>query len=258
MVLWIESQDSRLIGLLVFAICYAVALAILAVAVVLGQRRISLDIKASSPVMLTPLSVIAGLLIAFLAAHVWSNLDRANMLVGQEASALRETVLLSDTLPAEVGQSVRRSMNAYIRFVETRDWPEMDSGRASLREAPPGLTQAMDTLLAFAPATAGQGVAQERAVRALEQVLEARRQRILVSRATIAPIQWIVVGVLAVLLLAMMAMIHIDRPKTVAINLLIFSTAIAACLVLLMVNDRPFASGGVTITPDVLLEAGAR
>jgi hypothetical protein len=31
-------------------------------------------------------------------------------------------------------------------------------------------------------------------------------------------------------------------------------TAVAACLVLLMVNDRPFATGGITIEPAALRE----
>jgi hypothetical protein len=258
MVLWIESQDAAVIGLLVFGICYAFALLILAGAVVLGRRRVALDLKATTPTMLTPLAVIAGLLIAFLAAHVWSTLDRAKALIGQEASAISETVMLADTLSTEVGRSVRGDVTRYLHFVETRDWPAMGSGAATLAESPPGLTEATDTLLAFAPTTPGQRIAQERSVAAVEQVLEARRQRVLLSRATIAPIQWLVVVVLVALLLVMMAMVHLDRPRTVAINLFIFSTAVAACLVLLMVNDRPFASGGFTIQPDVLREAGVK
>jgi len=34
-----------------------------------------------------------------------------------------------------------------------------------------------------------------------------------------------------------------------ATTLFIFATSIASCLTLLMVNDHPFAAGGVTITP---------
>lgn len=206
--------------------------------------------------MLTPLSVVAGLLIAFLASHVWADLDRAKGPVGREASALREIVLLADTLPQDAGRSVRDDMSKYVRFVETTDWPAMDAGRASLRDAPAGLTEAMDTVLSFVPTTPGQRIAQERATGAIEQVLETRRQRILLSRAIIAPVQWLVVVVIAVLLLIVTAIVHLDRPRTVAVNLFLLSTALAACLVLLTVNDRPFASGGLTIQPDILLEAG--
>jgi hypothetical protein len=70
----------------------------------------------------------------------------------------------------------------------------------------------------------------------------------------IAPIQWIVIFTLAALVLLTIAMVHIDRPVTIAVNLFIFSSAVAACLALLMVNDRPFAAGGNTVEPAVLRE----
>ena len=47
----------------------------------------------------------------------------------------------------------------------------------------------------------------------------------------------------------MIATVHIDRPPTAAVNLFTFSSAMAAYLVLLMANDRPFATGGITLEP---------
>jgi hypothetical protein len=41
-----------------------------------------------------------------------------------------------------------------------------------------------------------------------------------------------------------------------AVDGILLSTGIAGCLVLLMVNDRPFNAGGITIQPDVLREVG--
>jgi len=114
----------------------------------------------------------------------------------------------------------------------------------------------MKALLSVVPAGPGQQVAQERAVIAIEQALEARRHRIVLSQATIAPIQWFVIVLLDALILVTIAIIHIDRRATAAISMVIFSTAIASCLVLLMVHDRPFAAGGITVQPDPLREVG--
>jgi hypothetical protein len=110
----------------------------------------------------------------------------------------------------------------------------------------------MDALLSFAPANPGQHVAQERTEAAIERVLEARRDRIVLSQATIAPIQWIVILILTTLVLLVISMVHIEWPVTVAVNLLIFATAVAVCLILLMVNDRPFAHGGAALDLRVL------
>lgn len=151
---------------------------------------------------------------------------------------------------------MRGAIKNYLQFIEVEDWPAMAQGRANLRQPPPGLTHALAALIAVVPVQPGQHVAQQRAVVAIEQALEARRNRILISKSVISPIQWIVILTLDVLVLMTIAMVHIDRHATAGLNLLLFSTAMGACLVLLMVNDRPFNAGGIMIQPDVLREVG--
>jgi hypothetical protein len=138
--------------------------------------------------------------------------------------------------------------------VLSRHRPTMAAGHANLRHESPGLPDAMAALLSFKPAADGQTLAQQRAAAALEQAFAARRSRILLSEAAIAPIQWIGIVLLTLLILTTVAMVHVDRPITMFINLFTFATAAAVCVVLLMVNDRPFAAGGNTVQPGALLE----
>jgi hypothetical protein len=63
-----------------------------------------------------------------------------------------------------------------------------------------------------------------------------------------------VIAILDVLLLATIGMVHIERPRTAAINMFSLGTGIAACLALLMVHDRPFSAGGFTLEPAALRE----
>jgi Protein of unknown function (DUF4239) len=252
MILWIESQDIAVITLIVFALCYAIAAIIFAAAIIVSRRRIATDLKATTPVMLTPLSVITGLLIAFLASRVWSNVDRANAYVAQEASAISQVVLLTDALPEDPRKAVRDGLRKYLQFIKAEDWPAMLSGHASFQPLPPGLTDAVAALLSFAPSQPGQHVVQNRAVEALEQALEARRNRVLLSGAVIAPVQWLVIFLLDALALITIGMVHLDRRATAAVNMFVFSTAIAASVALLMINDRPFSAGGFTVEPTAL------
>ena len=98
---WIKSQSTPVIALMVFGFCYVLTIAILCLAAMLSRRAVAQDLKAVVPVTLTtPLGVILGLLIAFLASRVWTNVDRASEYVGQEAGALRATVLLVEFLAA--------------------------------------------------------------------------------------------------------------------------------------------------------------
>ena len=89
---------------------------------------------------------------------------------------------------------------------------------------------------------------------AIERALEARWNRIQLSRAEIAPIQWTIIIVLAALILVTIAITHIDTRLAQAATMFIFSTALAICLFLLVVYDRPFAAGVFSMTPSVLRE----
>ena len=250
--LWIEAQSTPVIALVVFSVCYFLTATIFFVVAMLSRRAVARDLKAVVPVTLTPLGVILGLLIVFLASRVWSNLDRAEEYVGQEAGALREAVLLAETLPQEVRASVREAIKRHLHFIETEEWPAMARRQASLQSVAVGLAEALNAVLSFAPTQANQQLAQQRAVVAIEKALEARRNRVRLSQAEIAPIQWAAIGMLAVLILLTIAMIHVESRLAMLITMLIFSTAVAVCLVLLVVYDRPFGDGGFVVRPTVL------
>jgi hypothetical protein len=249
MVGWIESQSIPLITLVIFVSCYALAAITIAFVTFLSRRAIGEDLKMLSPVTLTPLAVILGLLIAFLATRVWDNVGRARDYIGQEAGALSRALLFADSLPPDVRAKVRSAVKEHVEFVVQHDWPEMAVMNADPREEPVGLRMMVTALLSFTPAQADQQLAQKCALAAIEQAFQARRNRIRLSRTEISPIQRDVILVLFTLIMLTTAMVHIGKPTAMAAALIIFSPAIASCLTLLMVNDRPFAAGGVTMTP---------
>ena len=258
MLWWLETQETPVIVLVIFAFCYVLAVVMLIVGTFLSAHPIAGKVNATTPAMLTPLGVITGLVIAFLAARVWSNVDRAQGYVVQEASAIRAAVLLTEVLPAEVRTTIRDEIRQYLQFVDADDWPAMLAGRNTLERPPPGLPEALTASLSFDPQHAGQQAAQQDIAHAIERALQARRNRIFLSEASISPPQWVVIIVLDALILLTIAMLHVGRHATTAINLFIFSTAVAACLVILMINDRPFNRGGVMIANTPLHEVMLR
>jgi hypothetical protein len=246
---WIESQSTFAIIGIVFSLCYAFTGVVFGFAAALSRRHIAEQLKMISPVTLTPLAVILGLLIVFLAARVWENVGRANEYIGQEAAALSRVILLANALPTEIRTKVRTAITQHVDFVLAQDWPDMAAVRANQRTEPVGLTNAMAALFSFTPTQSDQVLAQQRAVAAVEQAFEVRRNRIRLSQAEIASVQWAVVFILAILITTTTALIHMGKPAAMATTLFIFSTAVACCVVLLMENDRPFATGGITLTP---------
>jgi hypothetical protein len=256
MLSWLESQETLVIALIVFAFCYLLAAFLFLALALLARTSVAGALHVTTPAMLTPLGVILGLVIAFLAARVWANVDHAHGYVAEEASGLRQAILMSAVLPSDTRDAVRREFENYLRFVDEVDWPAMLRGQEEIRLTPSGLPDALTTLLSFVPLQPGQQLAQSRAVAGIEQVLQARRNRILLSEAAISPTQWIVIIVLDSLLLITIGTVHGGRQITAAVNMAIFSTAVASCIVLLMINDRPFNSGGIVVQPTALHELG--
>jgi hypothetical protein len=253
---WIGSQSTVIICAALFAVCYGLAAVAFALSVALSRHRLASELKALTPVLLTPLSVITGLLMAFLAARVWGNLDRANAFVAQEATAIHDVVEHTDLLPSHTREATVAGVRTYLRFVENQDWAEMLAGKLTLRRDLPGLDDAMTALLTFDASTFAQRETQARAIAAIERVVDARRGRILLSNAVISSSSWIVILTLDALVLMTIGVVHLDRRPTALLGMVIFSTAIAATLVLLMINDRPFSAGGYDVEPVALRQLG--
>jgi hypothetical protein len=249
MISWIESQSTVVIASIVFGLVYLAAAAVFLIAAWASRLPIGKHLGALTPSMLSPLGTILGILIVFLAARVWTNVDRPHEYVSHEVSALREASLVVQSLPPGLKEQVRADLRGHVEFVVSKEWPAMGQGRADLKLRATDLEAAMHALLAFSPSDESQKLAQNRALSAVENVFENRRYRIAISRTEIDPIQWIVVLLLSVTILITIAAIHIRERWTMAIGLLAFSTSVAICLVLLMEYDRPFIPGGYVISP---------
>jgi hypothetical protein len=251
---WIEAQSTFGIAVIVLLLTYGFAALVFWVVTMLSRRPIAEELKTISPVTLTPLAVILGLLIAFLAARVWDNVSQAQQQVGREISKLNEAALLTRNLPADVGAKIRAGLKQHVDFIETQDWPAMGRFEASLRVDPVGLTNAVAALLSFSTVQPQQTLAQQRTLDALAEAYDARVNRIRISYVEIGDIQWMAIFVLAGLIILTTGLIHIGRPRAMATTLVIFATATGVCLTMLMTYDRPFAPGGVTLNPTIYNE----
>ena len=129
----------------------------------------------------------------------------------------------------------------------------MASRRASITMIPASLAEAVQVTLTLPVQGDGQVAAQQAIVTALEDALDARRQRILISQSEVSGIKWISLFIQAICTLTAIAMVHADNRKTAAIAVGLFSTAIAVSILLIAAHDRPFI-GRNAVQPTVLLE----
>jgi hypothetical protein len=209
--------------------------------------------KGISPGMLPPLSVVFALLIGFLAAQVWNDADRANTAVNREASALRAAVLLAAGFPGEPEARLRELIRSYIQDAVTQEWPAMARRNATLAIAPARLGETLRLALSLTPRSDGQVAAQREMLGSLQSALEARRQRIILSRSSINWVKWTVLLVQAGLTLVTIAMVHSDNRAANRIIMAIFATGVGVAIVLIASHSRPF-TGEISVRPAVLLQ----
>jgi uncharacterized protein DUF4239 len=217
-------------------------------------------LKGVSPGMLPPLGLVFGLIVGFLVAGLWGDLNDARTAVNREASALRSAELVAGaSFPGPTEARLNALIGRQIRDAAKNEWPAMESQSASLKFVPAPLVEALQVALTLKPRGPGQATAQGELVSSIQDALDARRQRIIVSRSTVNWVKWSAVVALAVLTLLAIACVHSDNRRTAAIAMSIFASAVAVTLVMIFSQDRPF-SGQFGVKPDVLLQVlpGAR
>jgi hypothetical protein len=250
---WLHSLPVVWMALVIFGVTYLVTAAIYAVVAMLAVGERMRSFKAISPAMLPPLCIIFGLFVAFTAAQVWGDNEQANAAVNREASALRSVVVFAASFPGEPETRVRALVRDYIEDAATQDWPTMVRQGATLSSTPRPLAEALQLTLAITPVSQGQQIAQREVAAALENTLDARRQRIIISRSQVNWVKWSCLFVQAVCALLAIALVHSGERLASAIALGIFASGVAACVLLIASHDRPFV-GQMSVGPDPLLQ----
>jgi len=250
---WLHNLPVPWMALVVFGFTYLLAAAIYAGIAALAAGERAKSFKTISPGMLSPLGIIFGLFVAFTAAQVWSDNDRAGAAVRSEASALRAAVLLSAALPAEQEGKLRALIRSYVEQAASVEWPMMARQQASLKAAPAALAEALQLLVSMTPQGAGQQTAQREIITALGSALDARRQRISVSHAEVNLVKWWCLYLQAICELVAIALIHCENRLASALAMGLFATGVAASVLLIAAHDRPF-TGQISVGPQPLLQ----
>jgi hypothetical protein len=250
---WLHSLPVVWMAIVIFALTYLVAFGIYWAVVRLAVGERLKAFKGISPGLLPPLGIIFGLLVAYLASQAWGDVDRAHTAINREASALRAVVLLADAFPEAPRNQLRGLVREHIRRVQSEEWPAMAERRVTLTMIPAELAQSLQAAVALPAEGAGQIAAQREIVAALQDALDARRQRILVSQAQGDWVKWTSLIIQAICTLIAVAMVHCDNRTTARLALGLFASAIAVSVLLIAAHDRPF-TGANAITPTALLQ----
>jgi Protein of unknown function (DUF4239) len=250
---WIYHLPITWMTVVVVAATSVVSALVYGVAVRLAANGRAPIFKGVSPVMLTPLAVLFGLIVAFLSSQVWSDSQRANATVAREASALRTVLLLAPNFSGDTEARIRTLVRRHIDDAINREWPAMARQEATLAMFSAETAEMPEITLALRSQDTVQALAQRELLAAFQVANDARRERIVISQSSINWIKWAVVFVLAILILFTIAFVHIDNRATAAVAMTLFSVGVAACIVLIAAHNRPF-TGEIKVGPDLLMQ----
>jgi Protein of unknown function (DUF4239) len=250
---WLLDLPFCWMALIVFAIVYLVTGAILWIITAIAKSGSVHIFKNVSSVLLAPMGAIFGLLVVFIGAQVWGEIDRAESAVDREASAIRMVLLLASSFPGQPETEIRTLVRSHIDNAVHSEWSTMAKQSTSLKVASPALAETLQLTLSLEPRSQGQITAPREIVTALETALDARRERIILSRAHVNWIKWTALLVQAACMLIAIAIVHCENRAAAAIAMGIFATGLAVCLLLVASHDRPF-SGEISVKPDLLLQ----
>jgi hypothetical protein len=182
-------------------------------------------------------TTLFGILLVFVIVSEFNHFNDTQTTTQKEASALAQIVRDSGLFPADIRDKLRGEVGAYANEVVHREWDSLgDSGTPSTR----GLTliaEMEDTVQHYDPATPAARSFYDKLVGQLDDLVDARRDRIQAAGPAIPDVMlWLLFGGAVVFVLTMFA----------------FSAAMDRLLIVLIVAVAVLTAGGLLVT--VLLD----
>ena len=171
----------------------------------------------------------------------------------REASSLRTTLVLAASFPGEPEAELHDFIRTYAHETATVEWPMMAHRTVSLNITPRPIQEALQLVLSLPATNPGQLAAQREIISALAAALDARRQRIIVSRAEVNAVKWSSLYLQAICALLAIALVHCDNRLSSLLAMGLFATGVSVSVLLIVAYDRPFV-GQIAVAPEPLLQ----
>ncbi|MFF0434958.1 hypothetical protein ACFYU9_22310 [Streptomyces sp. NPDC004327] len=185
-------------------------------------------------------SVLYAIVLGLCLVSVWDTRSVASDTVAAEASALHQTYLLADALPAAQQQPLRDAARAYATHVVDVEWPRM-AAREPLGQEGWGLLRHLRTAGQIqGNGTTAQQIAGQEILAQIGSVDDARRSRESAAQESLSPVLWAGLIIGGLLTLAFMFLFGISRSTTHVVMVMGLAGFIAFTVLLIHQLDAPF------------------
>jgi len=216
---------------------------------VLPRLRIRTEDSEFSGTMVQSVMVFYGLAVALIAVGVFETHSDVSRAVSEEASELGALYRDVSSYPEPIRPVLQRELRDYTQYVIHTAWPAQRRGEVA-RGGAAMLNRFQSTLTGFEPMTEGQKLLHGEALRAYNQLLEARNLRLDAAVNTGLPgVLWIVVLAGAVIGLSAAFLFRVEDARLHAILVVLLAAFMGLVIFMIFAFDRPFR-GDLGLTPE--------
>jgi hypothetical protein len=214
----------------------------------LPRMRIRAEDAEYSGAVTQSVFVCYGLIAALTAVQVWERYSQVSDIVANEATTIAMLWRDLGAYPKPTRDELRQELRDYTHQVIHGAFPEMKRGRVPT-EGVRLVDQFQETLFAFEPSTDTQKILHAEALRAFNQMVHARRQRVDAATTKLPTVLWVVLLPGAFACIALALFFRIEEPLVQYICTVGLAVFIAMVLFVVFSLDRPFV-GEMGITAD--------
>lgn len=253
---FLYSHPTWLVGLLVMSIWTGVSL----LGLYICHRLVDVHMrhKDTETVGLTYaiVAVVYAVLIALIVVDVFETFAKGDAIATAEANKLSNLMLDSAGLPPQTGAEVRSYVERYIDIVVKNEWPSQRAGKLEgpvFEEGWRVLAELDKQLAVFEPTTMGQNVNKAEMLHAMNDLIKARRSRIIAAGEHLPGVVWQILllgGAVAV------GYTYLFGARSFGIHMAItglIAATISLVFVLIITLDYPFR-GEVSVGSDAFVD----
>ena len=245
----IHDLPPPLVGLLIVAVFVSAGCGGLVIARRWGRKR-GLHALVDNGVVgwiFSATLVIYAIALGLIAVATWGNAARAEAVASQEAAEIAALYGDLGGYPEPIATELRRTLVRYTRFVVEEAWPAQRRGEGA-RQGAEILDEFTRLLHAFDPATDGRRALHAEALRAFDELIEARRERVEAVAWAVPGRLWSVVLVGAVLAIVASYVFNAESLALHALMTGLLSAMIGLLVFFIASTDRPYR-GAIGVAP---------
>ena len=232
--LWITGP--AIIGVL----CLFAVLGLLLVRrVVFPRLRVEAGDSEFTGAMLQSVMVFYGLAVALIAVTVFQTYSDTTKIVDQEAIAVNAIYRDVTSYPDPIRSDLQNQIREYTQYIINEAWPAQRLGKV-----PQGgiehMTRFQATLTKFEPATEGQKLLHAETLRAYNELIQARRQRLDAVGTGLPSVMWVVIIIGAFISLSACFFFKVEDARLHILEVLLLAIFIGLVIFMIVSLNRPF------------------